>query len=150
MRKPQGSATEFNRQLNHELQFPPISAEVAAAAKAGGISGLAAIRDRAQRAWLGRGTSELSDLFLAPDSVDQIRAIAARAAETPGGDAMLRQTLQAPSEMKSRDRPFNPGCAAPGDNPLGTLLANPWTDDPVESYRSRHCNETIFALWGVA
>jgi hypothetical protein len=99
MRKPQGSATEFNRQLNHELALPPISAEVAAAAKTGGVSALAAVRDRAQRAWLGRGTSELSDLFLAPDSVDQIRTIAARAADTPGGDAMLRQMLQAPSEM---------------------------------------------------
>jgi hypothetical protein len=35
-RKPQGSATEFNRQLNHELQLPPIGVELAAAAKTGG------------------------------------------------------------------------------------------------------------------
>jgi hypothetical protein len=35
MRKPPGSATEFNRQLNHELALPPISAEIAAAAKTG-------------------------------------------------------------------------------------------------------------------
>jgi hypothetical protein len=33
------------------------------------------------------------ELFLAPDSVDQIRTIAARAADTPGRDAMLRQLL---------------------------------------------------------
>jgi hypothetical protein len=93
MRKPQGSATEFNRQLNHELALPPISAEIAAAAKTGGVSALPAIRDRAKRAWLGHGTSQLSELFLAPDSVDQIRTIAARAADTPGRDAMLRQFL---------------------------------------------------------
>jgi hypothetical protein len=99
MRKPQGSATEFNRQLNHELQLPPISAELAVAAKTGGVSALSTVSDRAKRAWLGRGTSQLSDLFVAPDSVDQIRAIAARAADTPGADAMLRQVLQTPAEM---------------------------------------------------
>ena len=33
MRKPQGSAAEFNRQLNHEL-----AAEIAAAAKTDGVS----------------------------------------------------------------------------------------------------------------
>jgi hypothetical protein len=52
IRKPQGSATEFNRQLSHELALPPISAEIAAAAKTGGISALSAIRDRAS----GRNT----------------------------------------------------------------------------------------------
>ncbi len=93
MRKPQGSATEFNRQLTRELALPPIGAEIAAAAKTGGVSALSAIRDRAKRAWLGHGTSQLSELFLAPDSVDQIRTIAARAADTPGRDAMLRQLL---------------------------------------------------------
>jgi len=64
MRKPQGSATEFNRQLNHELALPPISAEIAAAAKTGGVSALSAIRDRAKRAWLGHGTSQLSGIIL--------------------------------------------------------------------------------------
>jgi hypothetical protein len=34
------------------------------------------------------------------DSVDQIRAIAARAADTPMRDAMLRQMLQTPAEMR--------------------------------------------------
>jgi hypothetical protein len=33
---------------------------------------LSAIRDRAKRAWLGHGTSQLSELFLAPDSVDHL------------------------------------------------------------------------------
>src|SRR5712671_3077511 len=61
--EPQSSAAELNRQLNHELALPPIGAEIAAAAKTGGVS---AIRDRAKRAWLGHGTSQLSELFLAP------------------------------------------------------------------------------------
>jgi hypothetical protein len=99
MRKPQGSATAFNQQISHELALPPISAELAAAAKTGGLSAFAAVRDRAKRAWLGRGTSTLADMFLAPDSVEQIRGISQRAAQTPMTDAMLRQMLQVPSEM---------------------------------------------------
>jgi hypothetical protein len=88
--------------MNHELQLPPMTAELAAAAKTGGLSTLftlSALRDRAKQAWLGRGTGQLADLFLAPGSVDQIRAIAARAADTPGRDAMLRQMLQTPAEI---------------------------------------------------
>ena len=33
MRKPQGSATQFNRQITHDLSVVPISAEAAMAAK---------------------------------------------------------------------------------------------------------------------
>lgn len=99
MRKPQGSATEFNRQINHELQLPPLSAEAAMAAKTGGLSALGAIRDRAKRAWLGRGTGTLADMFLAPDSAEQIRGISQRAAQMPMTDAMLRQMIQSPTEI---------------------------------------------------
>ncbi|MGB3045007.1 MAG: hypothetical protein WBB98_17680 [Xanthobacteraceae bacterium] len=102
-RKPQGSATEFNRQLNSELAQPPISAEIAAAVKSGGLTIPTGVRDRARRAWLGRGTGQLSDMFLAPDSVDQIRAVAMRAAETPIADAVLRQIVQTPGSS----RPLN-------------------------------------------
>lgn len=102
MRKPQGSATEFNRQINHELALPPISAELALAAKSGGLSIPTGVRDRAKRAWLGRGTSTLADMFLAPDSVEQIRGVAQRAAQTPITDAMLRQLLETPSEVNRK------------------------------------------------
>lgn len=104
MRKPQGSATAFNQQITHELQLPPVSAEIAVAAKSGGLSALAGVRDRAKRAWLGRGTGQLSEMFLAPDSVDRIRAIAARAAETPMTDAMVRQIILTPTELEGVGR----------------------------------------------
>lgn len=98
-RKPQGSATAFNQQLNKELSLPPISAEVAAALKSGGLTIPTGVRDRARRAWLGRGTSTLADMFLAPDSVEQIRDVANRAAQTPMTDAMLRQLFETPGEV---------------------------------------------------
>jgi hypothetical protein len=101
-RKPQGSATAFNQQITHEPQLPPVSAELAAAAKTGGLSALSAVRDRAKRAWLGRGTGQLADLFLAPDSVEQMRGISQRAAQTPMTDAKLRQMLQMSSETGAR------------------------------------------------
>jgi hypothetical protein len=100
MRKPQGSATAFNQQITHELQLPPVSAEVVAAAKSGGLTIPTGVRDRAKRAWLGRGTGQLADMFLAPDSVDQMRAISQRAAQTPMADALRRQMLQTPSEIR--------------------------------------------------
>lgn len=99
MRKPQGSATAFNQQITHELQLPPISAELAAAAKSGGLSIPTGVRGRAKRAWLGRGTSTLADMFLAPDSVEQMRAIAQRAEQTPMTDAMLRQAFETNGEI---------------------------------------------------
>jgi hypothetical protein len=41
------------------------------------LAALTHVRDAAERAWLGRRTSTLADLFVAPDSVEQIRAMAA-------------------------------------------------------------------------
>jgi hypothetical protein len=102
MRKPQGSATAFNQQINKELSLPPVSLEAAAALKSGGLTIPTiptSVHDRARRAWLGRGTGQLADMFLAPDSVDQIRGVANRAAQTPMTDAMLRQILETPSEV---------------------------------------------------
>jgi hypothetical protein len=100
MRKPQGSATEFNRQISHDLSMAPISAEAAMAAKSAGLSIPTGIRDRAKRAWLGRGTGALSDMFLAPDSVQQIREISSRAARMPMSDAILRQIIESPVELR--------------------------------------------------
>lgn len=98
-RKPQGSATAFNQQLNKELSLPPVGAEVVAALKSGGLTIPTGVRDRAKRAWLGRGTGQLADMFLAPDSVEQLRGISNRAAQTPMTDAMLRQLFETPREM---------------------------------------------------
>ncbi|MGE7469773.1 hypothetical protein ACQKLX_10045 [Bosea sp. NPDC003192] len=94
MRRPQSSATEFNRQIADDLGAVPVAL--------GGVStvGTALPRiagDAVRWAWYGRGANRLADLFLAPDSVDQMRAIAARGGETPFTDALLRQIIQAPN-----------------------------------------------------
>ncbi|MDA9406506.1 hypothetical protein [Bradyrhizobium sp. CCBAU 45384] len=104
MRKPQGSATAFNQQITHDLEMAPLSAEAAAAVKSGGLSISTGVRDRMRRAWLGRGTGRLADMFLAPDSVEQMRGLTTRAAETPIGDAVLRQLLETPGEAVNRGR----------------------------------------------
>lgn len=89
-----------NRQISHALSIASLSAGAAMVAKFGGMSIPTGVRGK--QALLGRGTERLSEMFLAPDSVGQIRAIAARAAETPMTDAMLRQIIQTPNEI-SRD-----------------------------------------------
>jgi hypothetical protein len=45
-------------------------------AKTAGLATLTHVRDAAERAWLGRRTSALADLFVAPFSVAQNRAMA--------------------------------------------------------------------------
>ncbi|MBN9455294.1 MAG: hypothetical protein J0I54_01575 [Bosea sp.] len=94
MRKPQGSATEFNRQIADDLGAVPVA--IGGATTVG--TALPRIAgDAVRRAWYGRGANRLADLFLAPDSVDQMRAIAARGGETPFMDALRRQLVQSPS-----------------------------------------------------
>lgn len=63
MRKPQGSATEFNRQIGAGLGEIPIVAEAMSAVRSGGLTIPLAVRDRLQRAWLGRNTETLADLL---------------------------------------------------------------------------------------
>ncbi|WP_336810707.1 hypothetical protein [Bosea sp. MMO-172] len=97
MRKPQGSATEFNRQIADDLGAVPVAAGSLSTA------GMALPRlagDAIQRAWYGRGANRLADLFLAPDSVNQMRAVAARGGETPFIDALRRQLIQSPSVQR--------------------------------------------------
>jgi hypothetical protein len=94
VRKPQGSATEFNRQIADDLGAVPVAL--------GSLStvGTALPRiagDAVQRAWYGRGANRLAEMFLAPDSVSQMRAVAARGGETPFIDALRRQLIQAPN-----------------------------------------------------
>jgi hypothetical protein len=100
MRKPQGSATEFNRQINSELSAPPLAATGLAGAKTLGLAAATQVGDNMRRAWLGRGTNSLAGLFLAPDSADQIRRLAARRAQTPAADAALRQLMQTDGELR--------------------------------------------------
>ena len=92
--QPKGSATEFNRQIADDLGAVPVA--IGGATTVG--TALPRIAgDAVRRAWYGRGANRLADLFLAPDSVDQMRAIAARGGETPFMDALRRQLVQSPS-----------------------------------------------------
>lgn len=50
--------------------------------------------DASKRAWLGKNTGTLADMFVAPDSVERIAAIVARGAGTPFADALRRTAVQ--------------------------------------------------------
>jgi hypothetical protein len=102
MRKPEGSATEFNRQMSADLADGSLTGAALDAARSGGLSFLSRVKEQGQRAWLGRNTNTLADLFTAPDSVSQIRALLARGAETPGGQAFVRQLFQSGGQVQTR------------------------------------------------
>ncbi|GJE60279.1 hypothetical protein [Methylobacterium trifolii] len=93
-RKPQGSPTDFNRQIRDTVGEVPILAQAIAAAKTGGASFVTSAGDATRRAWLGRNTATLADLLTAPDSVDRIGFIVRQGLATPVADATLRQALQ--------------------------------------------------------
>jgi hypothetical protein len=101
-RKPQGSATEFNRQMAADLSEAPLTSAAAGALRSGGTSIPLAVRDQVQRAWLGRNTNTLADLFTAPDSVARIRGVLEQGAQSPGMDALRRQMLQLGGEVRAR------------------------------------------------
>ena len=100
MRKPQGSATEFNRQIGADLSEANVSGMASGLFRSGGTSLPLAVWDQMQRAWLGRNTNTLADLFTAPDSVARIGGILAQAAERPGGATLVRQLMQTGGEMR--------------------------------------------------
>jgi hypothetical protein len=81
--KPQGSRTEFNRQIGADLGEIPLVAEATSAVRSGGLTIPLAVRDRLQRAWLGRNSGRMAEMFLAPDSVNRIRSVVERGAENP-------------------------------------------------------------------
>jgi hypothetical protein len=58
-------------------------AEATSAARSGGLTIPLALRDRLQRAWLGRNTGQLAELFNTPDSVNRIRDVVTRGIEYP-------------------------------------------------------------------
>jgi hypothetical protein len=47
-----------------------------------------------------RRTNTLDDLFVAPDSVEQIRALAAQGGRSPVAEMFARQLLQTPQELQ--------------------------------------------------
>ncbi|TXM72656.1 hypothetical protein FV226_11570 [Methylobacterium sp. WL12] len=101
-RKPQGSPTDFNAQYRAEIGGETLAQQGLTAPKTQGRSLLASVGDASKRAYLGRNNAALADILSAPDSVQQIRAIAARGAETPFADAFMRMALQAPAAGRAR------------------------------------------------
>lgn len=95
-RKPQGSATAFNQRIQDELGQLPGSVTALAGAKTAGLALAREIGDAARRASLGKNTGALADVFIAPDSVRQLQALAARGAgRNEIGEAIARAMAQA-------------------------------------------------------
>lgn len=103
MRMRPGSNTSHDTQLKADLGEAPLPAQAARAAVTGGLSlpGLVmGMHDASKRAWLGKRTGGLADLFLAPDSVSQIAALAQRDPQSPLVQMFARAMLQAPLETR--------------------------------------------------
>ncbi|TXN21282.1 hypothetical protein [Methylobacterium sp. WL9] len=101
-RKPQGSPTDFNTQYRAEIGGETLPQQGLTALKTGGRSLLANAGDAARRAYLGRNNASLAELFVAPDSVQRIREIAARRAEPKFGNSLARLFVQSPATMSAR------------------------------------------------
>jgi hypothetical protein len=101
-RKPQGSATSFNNEIQNELGVGSLAARAGDVARSGGTSFLTNVNDKAQRLWLGKNTEALANMFIDPDSIDIIRSIAARQAQTPFRDAAIVGGAQSGSQARDR------------------------------------------------
>ena len=105
-RKPQGSATEFNRQMAGDLGRQGLPAAAVQAVATGGLglpSLLGGIAEGARAHALDRNAGRLADLFLAPDSATQLAAIAARGVQSPLVDVLARRLpMQVSMESQSR------------------------------------------------
>ena len=101
-RKPQGSPTDFNTQYRAEIGGETLAQQGITALRTGGRSLLANAGDATRRAYLGRNNGRLSDLFAAPDSVQQIRRMVEQGVQTPYADAALRSLIQAPGALTAR------------------------------------------------
>lgn len=101
-RKPQGSPTDFNAQYRAEIGGETLPQQGLTALKTGGLSLLANARDAGRRAYLGRNNERLAETFAASDSVDRLKQIIMRRAETPYSDAALRAAIQAPGALTNR------------------------------------------------
>ncbi|KQT46596.1 hypothetical protein ASG52_12820 [Methylobacterium sp. Leaf456] len=93
-RKPQGSPTDFNAQYRAEVGGETLPQQALTALLTGGRSLLANAGDATRRAYLGRNNATLADILSAPNSVERIRRLVERGAETPMAEAVLRSLLQ--------------------------------------------------------
>lgn len=95
-RAPKGSATAFNSMFQDELSAPGVVGALATGVKTGGLSFLRNAGDAARRAAFGRGLNDLAELFVSPESVQRIQAIAERGTANPLVQAITRSGIQAP------------------------------------------------------
>jgi hypothetical protein len=98
-RRAEGSPTAFNQERLEDLKNLPIGVQAALAPVTAFTSVTRGVRDTAQRAWLGRNTGRLAEMFTSPDAVQQMRAMAERRLGHPISDALVRQLIQTPAEM---------------------------------------------------
>jgi hypothetical protein len=85
-RKPQGSPTDFNAQYRAEIGGETVAQQGLAALRTQGRSLFANAGDATRRAYLGRNNAHLAEILVAPDSVQQIRALLEQ-----GADAVPRR-----------------------------------------------------------
>lgn len=101
-RKPQGSPTDFNAQYRVEISAESLPQQGLTALHTGGRSLLANVGDAGRRAYLGRNNERLAETFAAPDSVERLKQIIMRRADTPFSDAALRSLIMAPGAVNGR------------------------------------------------
>ncbi|TXN02308.1 hypothetical protein FV222_09650 [Methylobacterium sp. WL103] len=74
---------------------------------------LANVGDASRRAYLGRNNATLAETFAAPDSVQRIRDIIMRGAETPFTDAALKSLIMGPAATAGGERRRPSSSASP-------------------------------------
>lgn len=94
MRKPQGSATEFNRLMAADLSDGSMTGPALDAARSGGLSVLSRVKEQGQRTWLGRNTNALAELFTSSDSDGRIPGIIELGAQSHAMASLRRHMLQ--------------------------------------------------------
>ncbi|WP_187277285.1 hypothetical protein [Methylobacterium sp. WL103] len=112
-RKPQGSPTDFNTQYRAEIGGETLPQQGLTALKTQGRSLLANVGDASRRAYLGRNNATLAETFAAPDSVQRIRDIIMRGAETPFTDAALKSLIMGPAATAGGERRRPSSSASP-------------------------------------
>jgi hypothetical protein len=98
-RRAEGSPTSFNQEMKDNMSHIPLGVEMATANVTAPISLARRARDTLQRVYLGKHSSELGRMFIAPDNVEQMRKAYERQLGAPISDAMMRQLIQTPVEL---------------------------------------------------
>lgn len=99
MRRPPGSNTAMDRELNDAMSAQGPISSILTAGKSAGLAIGQQVRDGARRRVLGGATSGLADLFTNPNSANMIADIVQRGVEPVYANALLRQALQAPGQI---------------------------------------------------